>query len=142
MSDSIGSLLAVIHRDGGHHTAAVGLAQSCKDAEKVVLDMRDKMQAMEYELEQPQSPEEHSYCSCRVKEHIDPDAVPMNSHARRKVAEALKPEPSANDLWEDLEKAIDDADTLMTNAFQNFQDSIAVLRGEIEERKVEVEETE
>lgn len=134
MSDSISSLLAVIHRDGGHHTVAVGYVQSCKDAEKVVLAMRDQIQAMEYELEQPQSPEEHSYCSCRVKEHIDPDAIPMNSHARRKIAEAV------DDLWEELEKAIVDADTLMTNAFQNFQDSIAVLRGEIEERKVEVKE--
>lgn len=29
-------LLARIHRDGGHHTDAVGLAQSVKDAESIV----------------------------------------------------------------------------------------------------------
>lgn len=29
------NLLAVMHRDGGHHTAEVGFEQSCKDAEEV-----------------------------------------------------------------------------------------------------------
>lgn len=35
-----GNLLAVIHRDGGHHTHREGFEQSCKDAEKVVLAER------------------------------------------------------------------------------------------------------
>jgi hypothetical protein len=33
-------LLAVIHGDGGHHTASVGFARSCVDAEAVVLQDR------------------------------------------------------------------------------------------------------
>lgn len=32
------NLLAVIHRDGGHHTEAVGIEQSFKDAEKICAD--------------------------------------------------------------------------------------------------------
>jgi len=32
---ALGDLLAIIHRDGGHHTAAVGEQQSVEDAHKV-----------------------------------------------------------------------------------------------------------
>lgn len=39
-SMAIADLLATIHRDGGHHAAMVGIAQSCKDAEHVVLELR------------------------------------------------------------------------------------------------------
>ena len=34
------NLLAIIHRDGGHHTNKVGLEQSCKDAVEVVGNLR------------------------------------------------------------------------------------------------------
>ena len=34
------NLLAVIHRDGGHHTDAVGTERSCLDAEKRLLSER------------------------------------------------------------------------------------------------------
>lgn len=34
---SILNLLAVIHRDGGHHTGAVGLKQSLADAERIAV---------------------------------------------------------------------------------------------------------
>ena len=37
---SMRDLLAVIHRDNGSHTGMVGLHQSCKDAESVVLKLR------------------------------------------------------------------------------------------------------
>ena len=37
---AICDLLAVIHRDNGSHTGMVGLHQSCKDAESVVLKLR------------------------------------------------------------------------------------------------------
>ena len=37
---AMANLLAIIHRDGGHYTSIVGLAQSCKDAEAFVLDLR------------------------------------------------------------------------------------------------------
>jgi hypothetical protein len=40
-------LLAVIHRDGGHHTAAVGIKQSCRDAEKLVLSWRRAYEALD-----------------------------------------------------------------------------------------------
>ena len=38
--DEAANLLAVIHGDGGHHTASVGFARSCVDAEAVVLQDR------------------------------------------------------------------------------------------------------
>jgi hypothetical protein len=38
--DAAANLLAVIHGDGGHHTASVGFARSCVDAEAVVLQDR------------------------------------------------------------------------------------------------------
>lgn len=33
-------LLAIMHRDGGHHTEAVGFIQSCRDARQVYYDLR------------------------------------------------------------------------------------------------------
>ena len=36
----LGNLLAVIHRDGGHHQGRVGTAQACKDAEEHVRTAR------------------------------------------------------------------------------------------------------
>lgn len=36
-------LLAVLHRDGGHHTAKVGLRQSIEDAKKRVADERSRV---------------------------------------------------------------------------------------------------
>ena len=36
------NLLAVIHRDGGHHTTKVGFKKSCTDAEDVVLRLLHK----------------------------------------------------------------------------------------------------
>jgi hypothetical protein len=36
---ALGNLLAVIHRDGGHHTEAVGVEQSVADAHKVWADL-------------------------------------------------------------------------------------------------------
>lgn len=35
------SLLALIHRDGGHHAAEVGIEQALKDAEQVLYKWRD-----------------------------------------------------------------------------------------------------
>lgn len=40
------NLLAVAHRDGGHHTEAVGLAQSAADAERAVADMLGEIDVM------------------------------------------------------------------------------------------------
>ena len=34
------NLLAIIHRDGGHHVGAVGVAQAAKDAEDIVIQLR------------------------------------------------------------------------------------------------------
>jgi len=34
--EAANNLLAVLHRDGGEHTAAVGFIQSCKDGEQVL----------------------------------------------------------------------------------------------------------
>lgn len=39
-------LLAVIHRDGGHHTGNVGIEQSCKDASKKILQYYIKEESM------------------------------------------------------------------------------------------------
>lgn len=48
-------LLAVIHRDGGHYTREVGFAQSCRDAEQVVLDLRAEVARLIEELAQERS---------------------------------------------------------------------------------------
>jgi hypothetical protein len=41
--DSALNLLAVVHRDGGQHTATVGFAASCTEAEAVVVALRAKL---------------------------------------------------------------------------------------------------
>lgn len=38
--------LAVIHRDGGHHTAKVGFEQSCTDATDRVLEYRQEIERL------------------------------------------------------------------------------------------------
>lgn len=39
--EALGELLALIHRDGGHHTAEVGLQRSYNDAEIVLAAWKD-----------------------------------------------------------------------------------------------------
>lgn len=51
MSDQhANDLLAVIHRDGGHHTGKVGYEQSCRDATDVVVAMRARLEELEEQL--------------------------------------------------------------------------------------------
>ncbi len=45
---AIGNLLAVIHRDGGHHMAEHGIEASCAAAERVVCDERARLDAVEH----------------------------------------------------------------------------------------------
>lgn len=45
-------LLAIIHRDGGHHTLKVGYSQSITDAEVVVTQLREKLGRAEFNLQQ------------------------------------------------------------------------------------------
>lgn len=45
---AIGSLLSVIHRDGGHHMAEHGVQASCAAAERVVCDERARLDAVEH----------------------------------------------------------------------------------------------
>lgn len=49
--EAAANLLAVIHRDGGHHTAAVGWAQSLTDAESAIHDSRLKHDTLVTEVE-------------------------------------------------------------------------------------------
>ena len=42
--DLLKDLLAVIHRDGGHHTTAVGLEQSVNDAMHAVVSWRERIE--------------------------------------------------------------------------------------------------
>lgn len=37
-------LLAIVHRDGGHHTEAVGFAQSCRDAMQVYWNLQSQFE--------------------------------------------------------------------------------------------------
>ena len=49
LRNQLGNLLALIHRDGGHHQANVGTEQALIDAQKVLLDWRqshDELAAM------------------------------------------------------------------------------------------------
>jgi hypothetical protein len=50
--DSALNLLAVVHRDGGQHTATVGFSASCTTAEAVVVALRAKLDAAVRELAQ------------------------------------------------------------------------------------------
>jgi hypothetical protein len=45
---AVGNLLAVIHRDGGHHMAEHGVKASCAAAERVVCDERARLDAVEH----------------------------------------------------------------------------------------------
>lgn len=45
---TVGNLLAVIHRDGGHHMAEHGVDASCAAAERVVCDERARLDAVEH----------------------------------------------------------------------------------------------
>jgi len=45
------NLLAVIHRDGGHHTGSVGFSRSCADAEAAVLQDRTERDKLAARLE-------------------------------------------------------------------------------------------
>jgi len=47
--DSALNLLAVVHRDGGQHTATVGFSASCTEAEAVVVALRAKLAEAERE---------------------------------------------------------------------------------------------
>jgi len=54
--DQLGELLATIHRDGGHHTARVGLAASARDAQDRVIRERAALDETlaERKTEQPE----------------------------------------------------------------------------------------
>ncbi len=43
-------LLAIIHRDGGHHCEMVGFETAAKDAARVVIEMRSALEQAEAEL--------------------------------------------------------------------------------------------
>ena len=45
-------LLAVVHRDGGHHTEEVGLAQSCSDAREVFYEFFGLVENLQSEVDQ------------------------------------------------------------------------------------------
>lgn len=47
--ESLGSLLAVIHRDGGHHTSEVGVEQSAEDAEGVWVKRQTEIERLKQE---------------------------------------------------------------------------------------------
>ena len=58
---TIEGLLSVIHRDGGHHTAEVGVEQSLKDAERIIHEMRGLLrEVMEWHADKNAS----SYNDC------------------------------------------------------------------------------
>lgn len=46
-SERLRNLLAVLHRDGGHHAAAVGVEQACVDATKIFYDGLDAVLSAE-----------------------------------------------------------------------------------------------
>ncbi len=43
LTASLGSLLAVIHRDGGHYLAEHGVEKACADAEAIVVSLRSEI---------------------------------------------------------------------------------------------------
>lgn len=69
-SSHLRNLLAIIHGDGGHHTAAVGVAQSCRDAEAEFHRLR--LLSPQRQAQQPGTAT------------LDLDAVAIRSHAAAK----------------------------------------------------------
>jgi hypothetical protein len=53
---SLGNLLAIIHRDGGHHTGRVGYRQSVDDAHKIWAGLMTRIEALERELAEARDP--------------------------------------------------------------------------------------
>ena len=53
------NLLAVVHRDGGHHTEREGFAKSCRDGEGVVVGLRAEVERLEAELATLECPGQH-----------------------------------------------------------------------------------
>ena len=51
LENAVRNLLAVIHRDGGHHTARVGLERSLEDAEKAVIEDRETLDRAELTIQ-------------------------------------------------------------------------------------------
>lgn len=49
-SERLHNLLAVLHRDGGHHVAAVGVEQACVDATRIFYDGLDAAERTRNEL--------------------------------------------------------------------------------------------
>lgn len=83
-SIALGNLLAVIHRDGGHHVARVGVAQAATEAERLVVDVRAHR-------------EQETATIARLHETI---TRVTDVHARdlRRIADAL--DLNASDSWD------------------------------------------
>ena len=83
--DAAANLLAVIHRDGGHHTVSVGFARSCVDAEVVVLQdrmARDEARAVtDAMIERARE----AYRNAWWHEEAKADGEPFTMEARNRV---------------------------------------------------------
>ena len=55
-------LLAIIHRDGGHHTAEVGLCRSLKDAEAVITALRTDLDRATQQIKDNNDEWNHHSC--------------------------------------------------------------------------------
>lgn len=70
LGKDVQELLAVIHRDGGHHTAKVGIVQSIKDAEAHVVSLREAMEEFCIRVESGEVRSVYTYN--KFKELLDP----------------------------------------------------------------------
>ena len=85
-NQSFGNVLAVIHRDGGHYITRYGHEQASKAAIKLVLDLRDKLDAHRWIPVEERLPEKG--------DHI---IVLWNSARLRRWPTVLR----VNDTWPD-----------------------------------------
>lgn len=66
---ALGGLLAIIHRDGGHHTDAVGEKQSVEDAHQVWAKLLAEVERLRAALEKISEYEIEGGCPCNACQH-------------------------------------------------------------------------
>jgi DNA repair exonuclease SbcCD ATPase subunit len=126
------NLLAVLHRDGGHHTEAVGFVQSCLDAEQAYYALRAEIERLK------QSGREYIALTDPVLRHAEEqyeqisaerDALKAESEGRLRVLNEKAAEAKAE--WERAERAeaqLAEAQTLLKEAVTLWQNDPSVAR--------------
>lgn len=85
---AVGNLLAVIHRDGGHHMAEHGVEASCAAAERVVCDERARLDAVEHAAREHRDATEVMIGAWTVRDGTRAEHWIAADRSRREAADA------------------------------------------------------